>query len=564
MRVPLALLCVVFPSVALAQMPAPPPVLVNSESCPLELPQDPSPPGGWTEAERYAWSRICIGKVANMSFAGPDGSDGAVCNAWEIEGDIPTNRILRPEFLHLILTKEPWSNLRALAFTRIDCAVFERQVNLETSRIETAPLLQQTWFKQGLNLREARIERSLSLIGSQVNGTLFAERMRVGEGLFLKDGSFLSGGLETGAVNLSSAKISGTLSASGARFEGTFQAQRAQVGEDLFLRSNASFDGVGLTGAEIGGNVEATNSRFDGALIASRLKVGGDLFLSGHARFGLVSLVGVRVGEFLQMSGATFTDKVDLSGATMQELLLYVPGTMQKYEAKSDDPIWTGRAELVLRNARAGAVQSRASSWVRDGKALPVDLGGFRYERLEGFEARLQTSLIDLSEADLVAWLEDGRGPNAEYDPQPYAQLAEVLVAAGMEEKAMAVRFAQFVHRDRATRNETALWKTHLVRPAAKWIIGYGVYPFWALGWFFGMVILGIFVAFASKAELIAPFYRKFWYSLENALPLVQFSDAHAGIEHGNAWVESYFHLQKVLGFVLATVLVGALTLLPG
>lgn len=77
-------------------------------------------------------------------------------------------------------------------------------------------------------------------------------------------------------------------------------------------------------------------------------------------------------------------------------------------------------------------------------------------------------------------------------------------------------------------------------------------------------MVVGFFVTYYSRAALIRPIYRKFWYSLENALPLVELSERHKSIDHESQWVESWFHFQKVMGFVLATVLVGALSLLGG
>lgn len=69
---------------------------------------------------------------------------------------------------------------------------------------------------------------------------------------------------------------------------------------------------------------------------------------------------------------------------------------------------------------------------------------------------------------------------------------------------------------------------------------------------------------FASTADLIKPWYRKFWYSLGNALPLVEFTESHKTVDHNNGWIESYFHLSKVFGFLSATILIGALSPLPG
>ena len=94
--------------------------------------------------------------------------------------------------------------------------------------------------------------------------------------------------------------------------------------------------------------------------------------------------------------------------------------------------------------------------------------------------------------------------------------------------------------------------------PLGRWLIGYGVYPFRILWWFAGLVVAGwIVLRFEEPQTLRDDQY--FWYSLENAIPLVQLAEAHNRVQF-TGWVESFFHLQKLLGFVVATVLVGALT----
>ena len=54
------------------------------------------------------------------------------------------------------------------------------------------------------------------------------------------------------------------------------------------------------------------------------------------------------------------------------------------------------------------------------------------------------------------------------------------------------------------------------------------------------------------------------WYSLENAVPIIETNERFKRIKYRQPWLNHIFHLQKALGFVLATVLVGALTLLGG
>ena len=239
---------------------------------------------------------------------------------------------------------------------------------------------------------------------------------------------------------------------------------------------------------------------------------------------------------------------------------------------RSKDLVWGPKARLILRNARVDAVQASEAAWrlsddekVLTGNWLPTDLTGFQYQRFGGLDADQLKTMADAKPQWYVDWLAAQRHGNlphdSRYDPQPYEQLAQVLTAAGREDTARAIRYAKYRHRDRAA---PVPWWRDLLRSASRWIIGNGVYPFWALGWFAGVVAVGGLVVSRSPEPRLAPWYSKFWYSLENALPLVQLSAEHAEISHDNDWIVSWFHFQKLAGFLLATLFLGGLTLLSG
>jgi hypothetical protein len=96
----------------------------------------------------------------------------------------------------------------------------------------------------------------------------------------------------------------------------------------------------------------------------------------------------------------------------------------------------------------------------------------------------------------------------------------------------------------------------------SKLLIGHGIYPFMVLAWFGLLVAAGTVVGSYRCSTTLCRFWPRFWFSLENALPLVEPNTGFRAVEHEHPMVEWFFHLQKVLGFVLATIFVGALTLL--
>lgn len=151
----------------------------------------------------------------------------------------------------------------------------------------------------------------------------------------------------------------------------------------------------------------------------------------------------------------------------------------------------------------------------------------------------------------------------AGFIPQPYMQLEEVLRDTGAERAADRVALAR--HRERLRwywqDGQYARWTLNTVHFA---LTGFGTRPFWVLGWFAVLVALGTWIARRATAFASKHWTAAFWYSLENATPLISAATDHEGVTFGSPWRDSFFHFQKFGGFVLATILVGALTLLGG
>lgn len=407
-----------------------------------------------------------------------------------------------------------------------------------------------------VNLFGARISGETDFADSSVADSLSMNNAR------LEGNLRLSGASRFGNVQLNNSDIGGNIYAVASTVEGSFSGTLLSVDGNVFLNNGANFFDVNLRSAKIGGIIHASNSKFGGHLTADRAQVGGGVFLRGNAEFKDISLVSAAIQGHVQLAGSTFSGEVDLSGAHMQELILFIPEYAERENFPSGSAVWVDEARLVLRNAKANAVQSRPESWKVGEGWLPVDLGGFEYQRLAGLKESGESTMINESADGLLTWLRGVTRERKGFDPQPYEQLSYVLENAGMNDKARRVRYEKFLHRD--SRKPVSSFFDYFSRLTERYMIGYGIYPFRILYWFFGIVVFGVFVGCFSNSANLRPLKRKVWYSVENALPLVEFSDSHDGIKHDNSWVESYFHVQKILGFILATVLIGALSLLPG
>jgi len=413
------------------------------------------------------------------------------------------------------------------------------------------------------NLLGVRVAGDVDASGVSIAGDFEASSAEIGGGLYLRGAASV-----TGEVRLLGARVAGNIEADGSSFESDFNAGLAQVSGNLFLTGQASFKGaVHLLGTGVAGNVETDGSSFEGTFYASGAEIGGNLFLRGNALFHkAVVLSRAQIGGDVQLGASNFDGAFVADGAR-------VGGTLEISSADIGRPIWGKDADLVLRNASAGALQADLQAlrhtdhgWVKH------DLAGLRYDDLGALDARSKssgtTNLAHATPGALIGLIErrsKGGQPNPDHDanfnPQPYAQLAKALDAAGATTEAQALRFAAFEHK---RRGPDLGWIEWAELWAGKLIYGYGIYPFRVLWWFGALVLAGTVVGKFSCSSALCRWWPRLVFSVENALPLVEPQAGFRSVTHDRPWVDGFFHIQKVAGFLLATILVGALTFLGG
>ena len=395
-----------------------------------------------------------------------------------------------------------------------------------------------------VDLLGAEIAGNASFSGATVTGKLKTDGMEVGRSLFLRNGSFAD-------IDLLGVEIASNADFDGATVTGKLKAEGMEVGRNLFLR-NGSFADIDLLSVEI-----ASNADFDGATVELRaegMEVGRSLFLR-NGTFARIALLTGRIGGNIQ--GGTFAGELDLTGTAIGGEIHLSSGWLKK------SPVWRDGAALILRNARANALQARQKDWSISGGdgLLPTELTGFTYSRLEGLDTAGGKGMGDESADWLIGWIEAQRDHGANYDPRPYTQLAGILEAAGATDKAKAIRYAKFKHKQEYDESMNRFRRALLL--IEQIFVGFGVYPLLALAWFAGLVVFGSVVAQWSNDKSVRR-WSGLWYSLENALPLIETNERFKSVVHGRPYLVHFFHFQKAFGFFLATILVGALTLLSG
>ena len=438
-------------------------------------------------------------------------------------------------------------------------ADFQGPVNLESVNVVRSVFFnREVSFNSWVNLRYMDIGGNIVADGATFNDRLYGEGMKVRLNVQLRDDTKLNNGLV-----FNGAQIEGSLLLGGAEIGSSVELRNTKLAGDLDL-SNARNDpmrganlinGLEMPGAEIKGSVLLFGSSIDGRVNMTNAKINGELALSGHSgdpRWGPNSRMVLRNTEVGSLKARPAAWRLPPQGAET--------GGETSDETAVDEGKAGGGSDGADQGADQGA-EAPVEIAPADGRGRPLstDLSGFAYERESGLD---QGEIADGDE--LVAWIESQQGPDgsphdSNYNPQPYEQLSNALIREGRLEKAREIRYAKFEHYRRAA-TTPELRKLGML--GLKYLAGYGIYPILALGWFAGLVFLGWFFALASPGLKGRTSAEKFWYSFDNALPLVEMSEHNSKVIHEHDFIMSFFYIQRAFGLVLATALIGAVSLL--
>ena len=202
---------------------------------------------------------------------------------------------------------------------------------------------------------------------------------------------------------------------------------------------------------------------------------------------------------------------------------------------------------MALRNVSAGALQDLPRSW-----PVEIDLEGFTYGRLGGFGAA-GGELGRRETADFIAWLEKQKS----FSPQSYMQLAAVLRESGFSDKADWILFSgrmqEFMH---------ARWYWQISLGFELIFTGFGIYPQLAGVWVIVLTVVGASIFGRDRQPELA---RAGWvdraiYSLDMLLPVIHLRKSNYEFEPESPKARYYLYFHRMLGFLLASVLITSLT----
>ena len=493
-RIALALTLAIVPLGARGQEPTQPASLEE----PCSVSADPS----WTPQEKFVWERVCAGEDADFNAAPGYGGqlDPTKPEGW------PQNRVLRPKFLETILFKDPYRSALTRNGVNIVGARFTETINLENAELEHPFGLQDSLLEKDVNLIRVRSKSPMGLARSHVAGTLDMYELELSGDLIIQNANL-------GYVRLQLAHV-GVLDLSGSKVSGKLDMSGLQVGAGLFMSDKAEFADVDLTGVHVSGQLVLNGSKVAGYFNCYGLDVEQQVFM-GAEFDGRVDCVIVKIKGDLYLYGQ-FKKDVDFSGAD-------IDGGLHLQSAQ-----WADGVTLVLRDAKVlGTIPGLADAW-----APKLDLDGFTYRS-----------------AGAADQFENWFGRLDHYAPQPYEQLASVIQSQGHGALATAIRYSSR-ERERSEATDGAwVWLTTL-----KWLIGYGYYPYYAMGWAIGLVIVGALVLCISRdgpPDIIS-------YSFDMLLPIIRLRESHYQVDL-TTWARYYFYFHKIMGYVLASFLLAGL-----
>jgi len=354
-----------------------------------------------------------------------------------------------------------------------------------------------------VNLDGAHIGSNLDCTGAALRNdsgpALSATGLQVSQDVYLRGGFTATGSGESGAVRLIDASI-GSLDCSGAALRNesgpALFADRLQVNQGVYLRGGFTATGSGesgtvrLTGTHIGRSLDCSGAALRNesgpALSADRLQVSHSVYLlggftaTGSGESGTVRLIDANIGN-LDCTGADLRND---SGPALSATGLQV--SRGAYLRGGFTAIGSGTSVAVdLTGTQVGGTLVFAPARLEHAAdphgRLAVD--GLTYAGVPK-----QVSAKD--------WLDLLRNASRNYAAQPYQQLAAGYRAQGDERQVREILMAQ--RDDQLTRTQPRpRWPERLWGRITKVTLGYGYQPWRALLFLAGIMVISCLLAWA-------------------------------------------------------------------
>lgn len=577
-------------------------------SCSVDAPDHSS------EFELEVWHGLCESGSYDGVVA-EEFSDGVI-----VENCRSPNS-LSSDFLSTILTNPTFYNALPSRSISLTCANIEA-VTLPNKSIPLSVRFSRLTIFGDVELRDSRIDGNLDFQDVVLGGNFTADRARVEGFLSFSDSDLGDVDMHdlrikshlsfynsiVSSINASSTQISSYFYVEGTEIDGTFNARNARVERIIVLNSSEFFGEVNLIDASAKMGLVGTDAIFhedveairfttssvlsfrrsvfesdgdfrlaqaDGEVRFNGAKVQGDLNFRGSV---FADIAYFDDGEFQAINlGTTENDHITFFGTTIHEKLnlSYSNNTGIHFATRDDDgirlTIWGENSEFDLTETDVELLAANfPSSFTRsDGSALPINLSSVDIETFRLVEPETTSNLTATSPEDIVAWIVSSNEameaesvpPRNYFSTRPFEQLESWYRRIGDHESARRVTFEKMSERTRALPHSFNGWLQRLFWYwPLKAVVGFGAYPWWAILWFLGLVAAGWGVGYRWGGQ--KPNSGWFWcrYSFDNAIPLLETSAEARNFKLQNGYLWGWFLVQKVLGFILVSILIGSIT----
>ncbi len=458
-------------------------------------PKTTPPHKDWTENEKWAWRQIH--KNGNADFNSLYKHDPQLPTDQEWSDDTKNDRAIRPRFLEMILSSEPWKTALPYSGFSLCGAYFLETLDLRRISITSRLTLRYNIFEMGVILKEADSDHTIDMDFSNIKGIANFENLRTKKSLFLRNTVF-------NGLDLKNAKIGGLLSLENARSNASILMLGIDVGgllnmdeiESKFkldmsgghfrgqvLMRNATFfnvvemksiraDGnVYLDGSQMKWNFYINDSIVDGdcylndatvstGLEAEDLTINGDLWLKGCCLLKMPENYALEYPgeseddeeepyEGLFFGWSNIQGSAILCDSQLNSLVSFENASIRKtLKLDMEEPQWGESGSLVLRGANIGTICDTISAWPHvEGS---VDFEGLTYGYFGGGEEGEENQLTKRRGEWFVKLLSLQRNDS----PQPYRQCYRMLRAVGHTRKANVVKRALYEQRRKSWKQE--------------------------------------------------------------------------------------------------------------
>jgi hypothetical protein len=153
-------------------------------------------------------------------------------------------------------------------------------------------------------------------------------------------------------------------------------------------------------------------------------------------------------------------------------------------------------------------------------------------------------------------WLKSWLALQKRYSPQPYEQLASVLLKMGYKDEANAILYAS---KERERIEAASDWKRRVWLELLNLFIGYGYRIYLAVLWSLGFILVGVVVLRLSGQGPANNMPYGVVYSLDMLLPIVRLRESNYKIELAGP-ARYYFYFHRLMGYVLGSFLIAGLS----